>query len=118
MRREKKINKREKGRRGGGGGVREESGIHNNPPQTGAVCVCARTCMCTCSLMNLYLLSSEAHVIFGNGIKHTTTKKKSMKNAYSLFPLVFLSSGSSVPRGLLLLAALQRRRRRRRRSGS
>lgn len=51
-----------------------------------AVCVCARACVCvcvyvrTCFLKNLYLLFSEAHIIFGNGIKH----KKHEKCLFSL----------------------------------
>lgn len=50
------------------------------------VCVCVRTCMCTCFLKNLYLLFSELHIIFGNGIKH----KKHGKCLFSLSPCSFI----------------------------
>lgn len=45
-----------------------------------SVCVC----LCVNVVPSESLLFSEAHIIFGNDIKH----KKSMKNAYLLFPCV------------------------------
>lgn len=88
----------------------EESGIHNYPPQTGILCMCMcvsacrHVCISECFLKNLYLLFSEAHIIFGNGIKH----KKSMKNAYSLFLRVPLFTFQP-PEGPFLLQSRRHR---------
>ena len=80
--------KKKKKKKNGG----EESGIHNNPPQNGILCmwgVCVDIYVYVCFLINLYLLFSEAHIIFGNGIKHKK-KKKHEKCLFSLSARSFI----------------------------
>lgn len=63
--------------------------------------------MCTCVfLINLYLLFSEAHIIFGNGIKH---KKKHEKCLFSLSARSFIHFPASRGAFFLLLSGRHRR---------
>lgn len=63
------------------------------PSLTGSLCVCMcvsacrHVCVRECFLKNLYLLFSEAHIIFGNGIK---PKKKHEKCLFSLSACSFI----------------------------